>query len=1540
MERTRTPGLEALLAEYLLVRSAIDVWTDADREALEAELRGVLFERELDSRELDIVLAATDGGTVDLDALIVARVERALRISIGAAFDLCGGRPPAAPAVIVQRYLGVLESGEPPGAVPSPRGAEPGTERTEILGTLPATEAEAPSTRPLLVLDATSGQELETASGPPAGDDAATIALDAGAGRVPAEYFVTGPIDSRVQCLSAGAALQPLLGVLRQAVGMPELSSTIDHSGRVLNGKYELKKCIGRGGFSTVYLARDKHLDTPVAIKVLNADAARSSSGLDAFKSEARRVTRLSHPNIVDWKVFDELEDGTCFFVMELLEGEELEDLLQREGPLEPARAGRMLLQILDALRTAHDLGDGEQILHLDLKPKNVLVLRGRPGQPERVKVIDFGIGQYVGGKQASDPEAGTDGECTLRGSLDPAADSSSDEHTALAGGCTPEYASPEQCTHFLEGEWSIPLDGRSDLYSLGVMGFRMLTGRQPFETPARRWDYLHAHLHAAPLRVGAQGRPVPRRLAAFIDRCLTKDRDQRFRDTEEAWRQLDRAVHPPRIGLTLAGIGGTLLLAGIAGGLLWPEPSAPAAELYALAAGIESELPEGTLFLGPERVTASLRPGGLVETGPTQVDWVTSKQATAEPLTDWTVQWSADGSLTVEVDGETVQSREHAYVRFTGETAVQYSNPIRLEYVAPGAWRIERHGLEGLGRLDERGLDPHGRRLVLETAGLIEAIDRAQLKVGGRSYAAVEQAPVRAGNTRRFAIDLDEVDWAPGAQQLVLTVFDLADGSQSRVFDATVVTSALEIESAALEAPRFGDVFQVMRGARPRLLVRANRSADFSWSLHDSNGALIEAGEHEAGVDLAIALPDLSTVAEGNSYSGFVEVVADDSRWVSHAEGSNRGRAIERLDFAYHAQAPGVVLHVERGDGSDDLGLLEGEVYYRAQPSMTLRVTRENLVPTRTEVVLREAGDGDAELFRETVVLGDPVQRTASLQLSFGGEGTYLLRTRTTRAGEAFSEHDAGSSYEFVIDSTPPSIESCEPRELVFRAGAAAPELELLAADTVLCSGPPLAVEWILDPDSEAPRAVLGDDLLPAKQRTRLALPAGMHALADGVHPLQLAIQDAAGNASSPVDVSLHVAREGPRLELDRPLARVEWSRSDSGLFEVELQAFDPNGTQRVACEVRRVDTEAASLRLDLERIEPEVDGLSRWRGGVVPPQEWSETSVELELTAIDLHGAERGLRLVRELGEVRAFHPERVEVVGRPAAAMRLVRGNARQPYVFGGRADEVENDLFLRHGLEAYNRHATPRSWEVAYAAGSIEDYYLDETEVTNAQFIAFLRVEQGGPISEDRRTEVLERLASLPGNLPVARIDWEEASAYARWTGKRLPSLVEWEYALRGGSAYRPHGMSSGSAADGELGGEDLATRAEQPHAVDQGLDVTPETRLRGLSGNVSEWTSTPRSFTGERQLAADMSALMREWRVEVLAPSRFEGWDRAERYWVAGGSYQSGRCDFSVVDARRRDWRGPTVGFRCAVSASDVVGALTETGGVQFREVKP
>jgi serine/threonine-protein kinase len=213
---------------------------------------------------------------------------------------------------------------------------------------------------------------------------------------------------------------------------------------RAVGSQYKVIRLLGRGGMGAVYLARERALDRMVAIKVLRVEAS-DTEGSERFLREARTAARLTHPNIVPLHTFGEAE-GLMYFVMGFVQGESLGEKLKREGRLDPDEVRRILADVAAALHYAHERG----VVHRDIKPDNILI-DDETGKP---MLADFGIARSAAGGRTL-TELGT----TLG---------------------TPHYMSPEQAAAERD------VDGRSDLYSLGVVGYQMLAGRCPFEGPPR----------------------------------------------------------------------------------------------------------------------------------------------------------------------------------------------------------------------------------------------------------------------------------------------------------------------------------------------------------------------------------------------------------------------------------------------------------------------------------------------------------------------------------------------------------------------------------------------------------------------------------------------------------------------------------------------------------------------------------------------------------------------------------------------------------------------------------------------------------------------------------------------------------------------------------------------------------------------------------------------------------------------------------------------------------------------------------------------
>jgi len=269
-----------------------------------------------------------------------------------------------------------------------------------------------------------------------------------------------------------------------------------------LGSAYTLEGEIGRGGMGVVFTARDERLKRQVAVKVLPPELAFREEIRLRFLREAETAARLSHPHIVPIHSVGEGPDGLVYFVMAYVDGESLAAKLKRRGRLPPDEARRIMIETADALGAAHALG----IIHRDVKPDNIL-LEGSRG---RVVVTDFGIAKAL---------SSTTGGATLTG-------------TGVAIG-TPHYMSPEQAAGDRE------IDGRSDIYSLGVVSYQMLTGELPFHAPTVPGILLKHITEQAPL-ITDKRRDVPDELATCVMRSLEKDPEDRWPTADALRRALE----------------------------------------------------------------------------------------------------------------------------------------------------------------------------------------------------------------------------------------------------------------------------------------------------------------------------------------------------------------------------------------------------------------------------------------------------------------------------------------------------------------------------------------------------------------------------------------------------------------------------------------------------------------------------------------------------------------------------------------------------------------------------------------------------------------------------------------------------------------------------------------------------------------------------------------------------------------------------------------------------------------------------------------
>jgi serine/threonine-protein kinase len=279
----------------------------------------------------------------------------------------------------------------------------------------------------------------------------------------------------------------------------PGQAQVYPETGDVLAGKYRIERVIGEGGMGIVYAAHHELLDQPVAVKLLFAEAGRDKEAVGRFLQEARSAARLQSEHVARVMDIDTLDSGLPFIVMEYLEGQDLSELLDSRGPMAPMLVVDCMLQALEALSIAHAQG----IVHRDLKPSN-LFLTSRPDGSQIVKILDFGISKTYGSARKVS---------TLTSSR------------AVLG--SPPYMSPEQVRS------PRTVDLRTDIWSLGVVMYELLTGTMPF-AGEEVGETFAAILEKVPDPVRKLNPRVPEGLEAVVNKCLARNRDQRYANVFE----------------------------------------------------------------------------------------------------------------------------------------------------------------------------------------------------------------------------------------------------------------------------------------------------------------------------------------------------------------------------------------------------------------------------------------------------------------------------------------------------------------------------------------------------------------------------------------------------------------------------------------------------------------------------------------------------------------------------------------------------------------------------------------------------------------------------------------------------------------------------------------------------------------------------------------------------------------------------------------------------------------------------------------------
>jgi serine/threonine-protein kinase len=311
---------------------------------------------------------------------------------------------------------------------------------------------------------------------------------------------------------SAGESA-PAPGARNTALGRPETpkaASAMSLAGQVLDGRYQIVKKVGEGGMSFVYLATDTATTDRYAIKVLSAALSADQNAMQRLKREAALGMRLAHPNVCHIIRMGETQDGLVYVVMPFVEGEILSDLNNRKGNLPVDEVAQFVSDISAGLHVAHEL----KIVHRDLKPENIMICKGEDGK-ERAVVMDFGLAK----ERRADAELQ---KLTATG--------------IILG--TPEFMSPEQ----LRGK---PLDPRTDVYSLALMTYEMLTGKLPFQGRTQQ-EMMIARLRnePIPLRQARTDLDLPEAIEKVLLKGMQRNPDDRYTTAPEFANAFIAASH------------------------------------------------------------------------------------------------------------------------------------------------------------------------------------------------------------------------------------------------------------------------------------------------------------------------------------------------------------------------------------------------------------------------------------------------------------------------------------------------------------------------------------------------------------------------------------------------------------------------------------------------------------------------------------------------------------------------------------------------------------------------------------------------------------------------------------------------------------------------------------------------------------------------------------------------------------------------------------------------------------------------------------
>ena len=895
-----------------------------------------------------------------------------------------------------------------------------------------------------------------------------------------------------------------------------------DLTGAVLGNKYRIIRLLGRGGFGAVYEGKDEMLGASVAIKMLNADLSGHPSAIGQFLGEARLLTTLDHPNIVRWITFDKTPDGLHYFVMEFLRGKELSDVLSDEGKLPAGDVIKIMQQILSALDAAHNLPDGRSLLHLDLKPQNVFAVQGEDRQ---IKVIDFGISQHVGAAARNAHRT-----ASMHSEVDDLDDLGATISTMVSGGDTagghaangvqralggtPLYASPEHCRHLRGDQDIVELDGRSDVYSLGIMGWQMLAGRLPWQ-PKTIGECFDNVVDMSRPALPPEGVKIPAKLERFLKKCTAKDRDQRYADVRSAKEELDNIANPKRP--VLAMTAGIMLVAAV---LLWQL--SPTQQMSRI------ELSQQEIYFGPnpDHRAAELQVDNLLPASRTgQIRFVNDTvEQRALLLDDWDFELlDGDGATKVRITPpEDTQRFDEKNVYLAIGEPPQFSQALHVVYLPSDACTIAKPYVP---KADDRMVDPEGAQIRAQViTDNVEWIDSVKCQHGDKSLLA---APAPGFEDPFYDVPLTGFEELASGEtepsSFTMIVTDKAGNTHTAECSVALATTELTIRPVLLECGKNAGVNLIYPETKPLLRLNSVREVDVELSARrtDKDEAITVTKERE-GDDYRLTFS-----GPQEAYKAELTVKVRDSR-VFHAV-KNRGTMTETVLLQFETAKPALLVTEATAGRIVDADTSRSVVTNQDRISLTLR--RDNLVEMTVRI--------EASLDGQPVHIDDPLielhnEAEATKHIELLEDGQYSFRFAVyRRAAEQTQSPESDPTVLVTRDTSAPSITFVRaPRDLL-----QATDDSVLA--TVLVDGRDDGTELLghltgpLDHDLMM-RLTADEPTETDLSFNQLGLQLG--ALADGEYKLALSAIDAAGNEGKAEDKRFVIAQQGPTLRLASP--------------------------------------------------------------------------------------------------------------------------------------------------------------------------------------------------------------------------------------------------------------------------------------------------------------------------------------------------------------------------------------------------------------------